>query len=224
FDTYRMAASAIDEAIRNCVAVGAGQRRIAIPPSLLISAMGQLDDVEKAVTMDFKSPGNPIYVVGLTRNEMGGSHFAKVRNLAGGDAPRVDPELAKPLFAAVRRAIENGCVRACHDLSEGGLAVSLAEMAFSGGWGAEIDIEAVPRDDEADASASILFSESNSRFLLEVDADQTTAFEQAFDGLPFARVGVVNDDDTVVVRRGDAVLIRAGIDDLKAAWQNALDW
>ncbi|GAB6166865.1 phosphoribosylformylglycinamidine synthase subunit PurL [Thermostilla marina] len=281
FDTYRMAASAIDEAIRNCVAVGADPRRIAIldnfcwgntdrpetlgslvraalacrdlavayetpfisgkdslnnefrpesgepiaiPPSLLISAMGQLEDVEKAVTMDFKSPGNPVYIVGLTRNEMGGSHFAKVRKLTGGDAPTVDPELAKPLFAALHRAIESGYVRACHDLSEGGLAVSLAEMAFSGGCGAEIDIEPVPRDDETEASAAILFSESNSRFLVEVDASRTDAFEQALAGIPFARIGVVSDGTSLVVRRGDAALIRAEIDDLKAAWQGPLDW
>ncbi|HYW78431.1 MAG TPA: phosphoribosylformylglycinamidine synthase subunit PurL, partial [Thermoguttaceae bacterium] len=189
-DTYWMAASAIDEAVRNCVAVGADPTRIAIldnfcwgttdrpetlgslvraalacydmavvlktpfisgkdslnnefrpegadqpisiPPSLLISAMGQVDDVSRCVTMDLKESGNYLYQVGTTRNELGGSHFALVHGLSGGQVPRVDAETAKEMFAALHNAIDAGLVRACHDLSEGGLAVAIAEMAFAG--------------------------------------------------------------------------------------------
>ncbi|MGD0517563.1 MAG: phosphoribosylformylglycinamidine synthase subunit PurL [Thermoguttaceae bacterium] len=202
FDTYWMAASAIDEALRNCVAVGADPSHIAIldnfcwgttdrpetlgslvraalacydlavelgtpfisgkdslnnefrplgakepisiPPSLLISALGQIDDVRKCVTMDLKRPGNFLYQVGLTKNELGGSHFALVENLTGGEAPKVDAAMAKKTFAALHRAIYKGLVRSCHDLSEGGLAAAVAEMAFAGGFGAKIDLEKVP--------------------------------------------------------------------------------
>ncbi len=207
FDTYHMAASAIDEAIRNCVAVGADPRRIAIldnfcwgytdrpetlgslvraalachdlavvlqtpfisgkdslnnefsytdadgrkrtiaiPPSLLISALGQVDDVGRCVTMDLKEPGNLIYQVGLTRAELGGSHLSLVEGLTGGQVPTVDAAAAKRTFAAVHAAISAGCVRACHDLSEGGLAVAAAEMAFAGGLGMSLHLDAVPHD------------------------------------------------------------------------------
>src|SRR5690606_38322653 len=101
-----------------------GQRRtISIPPSLLISAMGQVDDVSRCITMDFKQPGSAIYLVGLTRDELGGSHFALVEGLEGGQVPQVDLTQAPQTLLALHAAIQAGLVRACHDLSEGGLAV-----------------------------------------------------------------------------------------------------
>ena len=148
---------------------GGGERRtIAIPPSLLISAIGQMEDVGRAVTMDLKSPGNLLYLVGETKDELGGSHFALVNGLSGGQVPTVDPELAKRTFAALHRAIQAGCIRACHDLSEGGLAVAAAEMAFAGGCGARIDLDAVKVVGGNDSAVARLFSESNTRFLCEV--------------------------------------------------------
>ncbi|MEN0111030.1 MAG: phosphoribosylformylglycinamidine synthase subunit PurL, partial [Planctomycetota bacterium] len=217
-DPYHMAASAIDEAIRNCVAVGADPARIAlldnfcwgnceraetlgslvraalachdlslefeapfvsgkdslnnefsyedaagqnqtiaIPPTLLISAMGQIDDVAKAVTMDFKRPGSHVFLVGATRDELGGSHFALVNDLVGGAVPTVDPAAARATFAGVHRAIDAGLILACHDLSEGGLAVALSEMAFAGGLGVDAEVGRV-----ADTAAVALFSETNS--------------------------------------------------------------
>ena len=286
FDPYDMAASAIDEAIRNCVAVGANPEQIAIldnfcwgytdrpetlgslvraaiacqdqaiamgtpfisgkdslnnefsyfddagnkqtisiPSTLLISALGQVDDVSRCVTMDAKEAGNPIYIVGLTECELGGSHFGLVNGLAGGQVPQVDSVLAKRVFAAVHRAIVNGSVRASHDLSEGGLAVAAAEMAFAGGLGMSIDLRDVPRGEEADDDAVLLFSESNSRFLMEVLADQVKIFESAMEGLPYARIGEVTSAEVT----SDARLFIKGtqsfeapISELKAAWQTPL--
>jgi phosphoribosylformylglycinamidine synthase II len=280
-DPYHMAASGIDEAVRNCVAVGADPRRIAIldnfcwgntdraeqlgslvraalgchdvavalgtpfisgkdslnnefhyrdadgrqqhlviPPTLLISALGQIDDVDRAVTMDLKQPGNFLYQVGVTRNELGGSHLALVLGLTGGDVPRVDPHAARDLFMALHQAMRMGLVRACHDLSEGGLAVAAAEMALAGGCGARIFLAQVPHelpcDDDAqrqldqwraaypevdlhplaahpDAAAVLLFSESNTRFLCEVPPEHAEAFEQALRAVPHALVGEVTD-------------------------------
>ena len=83
--------------------------------------------------MDLKRPGNLLYLVGETKNELGGSHFALVNGLSGGQVPTVDADVARETFAAMHRAIRAGLVRACHDLSEGGLAVAVAEMAFAGG-------------------------------------------------------------------------------------------
>jgi phosphoribosylformylglycinamidine synthase len=291
FDTYHMAASAVDEAIRNCVAVGADPRRIAIldnfcwgytdrpetlgslvraalachdaaiafgtpfisgkdslnneftyedengqrrtisiPPSLLISAMGQIDDVSRCVTMDFKQPGNKIYLVGLTRDELGGSHFALVENLEGGQVPRVDFDRARATFAALHEAIRSGQLRACHDLSEGGLAVAAAEMAFAGGVGATLRLPDVPHEanDQQNAEspvATLLFSESNTRFLCEVPPDKATAFEQAMQGIPHARIGETASEPRLRVegQRGESV-IDADVFELKEAWQAPLRW
>jgi phosphoribosylformylglycinamidine synthase len=284
FDTYHMAASAIDEAIRNCVAVGADPRRvaildnfcwgdcerpevlgslvraalachdvalalgtpfisgkdslnnefrytdaagtqhtIAIPPSLLISALGQVDDVTRCVTMDLKQPGNFLYLVGETRNELGGSHFSLVHGWQGGQVPTVEPNWARELFAAVHRAIDSGLVRACHDLSEGGLAVAAAEMAFASGFGVRIDTATMATVGELDHAAR-LFSESNTRLLCEVPAEQAAQFERIFSGVPLARIGQVSNDDRLVIRFGDEPLIEIGINKLKEAWQAPFRW
>jgi phosphoribosylformylglycinamidine synthase len=287
FDTYHMAASAIDEAVRNCVAVGADPARIAIldnfcwgntdrpqtlgslvraalachdlaielgtpfisgkdslnnefryvddagqsqsisiPPSLLISALGQIADVSRAVTMDLKEAGNVLYQVGATHDELGGSHFALVHHLNGGQVPRVDAALAKRTFTAIHAAISSGLVRACHDLSEGGLAVALAEMAFAGGLGAKIDLAHVPHAGSRDphTAAVQLFSESNTRFLCEVPKEHAAAFERALAGVPFGKLGeVIPSADLQVALDGHPVVV-VGLDRLKAAWQSPLHW
>lgn len=279
-DPYWMAAAAIDEAVRNCVAVGADPQRIAlldnfcwgntdrpetlgslvraalachdvaialgtpfisgkdslnnefrppvgppiaVPPSLLISALGQVADVHRCVTMDFKEAGNLVYLVGWTRNELGGSHFALVEGLRGGQVPRMEAHLARQVFAAMHRAIEAGWVRACHDLSEGGLAVAAAEMAFAGGRGARLDLQHVPAEPDARHPAVLLFSESNTRFLCEVAPPNAPAFEAAFQGLPCACIGEVLDDARLEIH-SQRPWVRAPVAALKEAWQRPLRW
>ncbi len=287
YDTYHMAASAIDEAIRNCVAVGADPSRIAIldnfcwgntdrpntlgslvraalachdlavaldtpfisgkdslnnefryvdaageqqsisiPPSLLISALGQVADISRAVSMDLKQPGNALYLVGITKNELAGSQLAQVAGKTGGQVPTVDPALARRTFQALHRAIAAGCVRACHDLSEGGLAVAAAEMAFAGGLGATIDLQNVPTDSGPDTGQELvrLFSESNTRFLCEVPREHAAAFERQFAGVACASLGEVTAAPQLVVTSGKRQIVSAEIDRLKAAWQAPLDW
>ncbi len=293
FDTYWMAASAIDEAVRNCLAVGADPRRIAIldnfcwgatdrpetlgslvraalachdvavtlgtpfisgkdslnnefrplgakepisiPPSLLISAIGQIDDVRRCVTMDLKQPGNYLYQVGLTKNELGGSHFALVEGLSGGEVPKVDAAVARKTFAALHQAIHAGLVRSCHDLSEGGLAVAVAEMAFAGGFGAKIDLGGLSRFSGHHASSMVgengtvpfstilLFSESNTRFVCEVTPENAAAFEAAMSGIVCAKIGVVVEGTTLEIILDQPVL-KADIASLKEAWQKPMCW
>jgi phosphoribosylformylglycinamidine synthase II len=292
FDAYHMAASAIDEALRNCVAVGAdpaqiaildnfcwgdtnrpetlgslvraalacydlavvletpfisgkdslnnefsytdadGKRQtIAIPPSLLISAIGQLEDVRQAVTMDLKRAGNAIYLVGVTRDELGGSHMSLVRDWTGGAPPQVEPARARATFRAVHRAIKSGLVAACHDLSEGGLAVAAAEMAFAGGLGMTIDLRQVPCEGDLDAMRR-LFSESNTRFLCEVAPANQPAFEaELTKTIPgeakftFARIGEVTAESRFTALDLDAALcIDAPLADLEKAWKSPLNW
>lgn len=295
YDTYHMAASAIDEAIRNAVAVGAnpntisildnfcwgntdrpevlgslvraalachdvslaygtpfisgkdslnnefrpeGEEPIAIPPSLLISAMGQVDDVAACVSMDLKEAGNALYLVGETKNELGGSHLSLVRNWVGGQVPTVDVEQAKRTYNAMYQATQSGFIRSAHDLSEGGLAVAAAESAFAGGLGAEISLAAIPcakSDDEAlnalpgvdDVGSYVkLFSESNSRFLVEVPVEKSGGFEGllANANVPFAPIGkVVETPRLKIVAADGTAMIDADLEDLKRRWQKPLD-
>ncbi|MFM8252640.1 MAG: phosphoribosylformylglycinamidine synthase subunit PurL [Planctomycetota bacterium] len=291
-DPYHMAASAIDEAIRNNVAVGAdpsriaildnfcwgytdrpetlgslvraalacydlavalgtpfisgkdslnnefsylvdGQKQtIAIPSSLLISALGQVDDVRKCVTMDLKAAGNRLYQVGVTHAELGGSHYALVEGLEGGAAPQVDAAAARQLFAHLHAAIQAGTVRSCHDLSEGGLAVAVAEMAFAGGLGATIDLSTVPHDlttkQPRELTTSLLFAESNTRFLCEVEESRAAEFERLLHGVQWGLIGRVTAEGVLRVTQtsaaGETVILQDEVPALKECWQAPLRW
>jgi phosphoribosylformylglycinamidine synthase len=280
-DPYWMAASGIDEALRQVVAVGASLRRVAlldnfcwgnpdkpdrlgglvraaqacydialdyeapfisgkdslynefetekesicIPPTLLISAVAVMDDVEKAVTMDCKRAGDLVYVVGTTWNELGGSQYYGVHGCVGNRVPKVDSKKGKRLMDALSSAIEKGLVQACHDLSEGGIGVAAAEMAFAGGLGMVIHMGNVPLGEAMDRDDYVLFSESNTRFLVEVDPEDRQLFEGTMAGVDFAAIGQVTKEQRLEVRglRGELVL-SASIAELKEAWQRPLRW
>jgi phosphoribosylformylglycinamidine synthase II len=277
-DPYDMAANAIDEAVRNAVAVGADPKHISlldnfcwgntdrpetlgslvraaqacrdlalaygmpfisgkdslnnefrhageiivIPPTLLISAMGIVPDVRRCVTMDLKEPGNVLYLVGNTTDALGGSHLHLLTGASGGTVPKVDVALAPKIFAAVHQAISQGWIRSCHDLSEGGLAVALAEMAFAGEVGADVTgIASMPNlPDE-----TLLFAESPTRFILEVPTAQAAAVEKAFAGLPLTKLGATTKEKRLrIAGRDGEWKIWAQLDQLKEAWQKPLRW
>jgi phosphoribosylformylglycinamidine synthase len=132
----------------------------------------------------------------------------------------VDLSVAPKIFAAMHKAIAGGLVRACHDLSEGGLAVAAAEMAFAGGIGA--DIAKLPGGIGEEAA---MFGESPSRFLVEVKPENAAAFEAAFAGLPVARVGqTVAEPRLRIAGAGGDWIIWAKLAELKEAWQKPLRW
>ena len=181
----------------------AGGRTIAIPPTLLVSAFTVVPDVRRLITMDLAAAGNLLYVVGVTRPEMGGSHLALVRgldSLAAGPAPRVRFDESRAALGGVHRATAAGLVRACHDASEGGLAVAVAEMAFAGCLGADVELLHAPFEEVVEDGAAIgasddalLFAESPGRFVCEVAPADAEAFEAALGAAAHARVGRVTD-------------------------------
>ena len=282
-DTYHMTACAIDEAVRNLVAVGAkmgtiagldnfcwpdpvesertpdgqhklaqlirtgealydvctaydiplisgkdsmkndysiGGTRISIPPTLLFTATAVLDDVEKVVSMDVKRPGDVVYVLGETKNELGGSEYLALHGQLGANVPTVNPKTARARYSALSRAIADGLVASCHDCSDGGLAVALAESAFAGGFGMEIDL--LPLGLESNIAA--LFSESQSRFVVTVPRGKTEAFEQQLNGHGCTRLGEVVTEKQLRIACRNGQGIDASLDELKAAWQKPLGW
>jgi phosphoribosylformylglycinamidine synthase len=202
-----------------------GGKTIAIPATLLISAIAIVDDIRQCVTMDLKDVGNPVYLVGLTRDELGGSHWYALKDEIGANVPKANLALAPRIFAAVHKAITGGCVRACHDLSEGGLAVAAAEMAFGGDLGLKLDLAAVPREEGLEDSAKVLFSESLTRFLVEVPRARAARFEKLLKGLPCARIGEVTRKPQLVVRGPSGkTVIKADCEALRKAWKKPLAW
>ncbi|MFH1490012.1 MAG: AIR synthase-related protein, partial [Pseudomonadota bacterium] len=286
-DTYHMAACAIDEAVRNAVAVGCppdriagldnfcwcdpvqsektpdghyklaqlvranmalydvttaydvpcisgkdsmkndyqiGERKISIPPTLLFSVIGKMEDVRQAVTMDVKEAGHLVYVLGETAAELGASEWYALHGCIGRNVPKVNVKKARPLYEALHRAITGGYVASCHDCSDGGLGVALAEAAFAGGLGMAIDLARVPavgidRDD------TLLFSESQSRFVVTIDPKNRKNFKSIMTGCVAAQVGTVLAEGRLMINglQGDRI-IAADLDELKAAWQQPLNF
>lgn len=210
-----------------------GDKSIAIPGTLLISAIGIMDDVEKAVTMDFKSVGNLIYVIGDTFDEMGGSIYFDTYGFLGNSVPRVDTKSGKKIFEFLAMATKKGLVESLHDCSEGGLGVALAEMAFSGGVGAVVDFKNVPYkmghglQEETDTKRNdyILFSESNSRFIAEVSPKRQKNFEKLFKGVSFGLIGRTQSQKTLIVNNLHGTpCVNVDLASLKDAWQKPLRW
>jgi len=280
-DPYWMAASAIDEALRQIIAVGGSLHKVAlldnfswgntnrpemlgalvraalacydmalayetpfisgkdslnnefefegriisIPHTLLISAIGIMEDLSRAISMDFKKAGDLIYIVGTTQNELGGSAYFKAYGFVGDSVPKVNPMLGKELMNRLSMATGKGLVGACHDLSEGGIGVALAEMAFAGGLGARISLESVPFGEPIDRDDFILFSESNSRFLVEVSPENKGEFEAIMNGTSFAAIGRVTDSEALeVYGRDGQKVVSMPISELKEAWQRPIRW
>ena len=271
-DAYWMAASAIDEAVRNNIAVGG--RRIAlldnftwgnpekperlgslvraceacydfakafrtpfisgkdslynesplgpVTPTLLITAIGIVPNIQFTTSMDLKAPGNLLYVVGETFNELGGSEYYKLKGYLGASVPKVKGAKAKRTFKAVTKAIDFGLIKTCHDLSEGGLAVAAAEMAFAGGYGLELDLGKVPGK-ALERSDFVLFSESNSRFLVEVSEKDRQEFEALMKGKACAKIGKVTKDEKLLIHGlNRKIVVDASLAELRRSWKKTL--
>ncbi|MBL7152476.1 MAG: phosphoribosylformylglycinamidine synthase subunit PurL [Phycisphaerae bacterium] len=199
--------------------------RISIPSTLLISAISIVDDISKCVTMDAKKVSNVLFVVGLTEDELGGSHYYKIKGELGANVPKLDLATAPKIASKIAEAIAAGLVASCHDCSEGGLAVALGEMAFAGGLGIEADLRGLPKSKDCRRSDAQLFSESNSRYIVEVEPDNYNAFAKLMLNLPFGQIGKVTEEKTLIIKSEDGKkIIESDIESLKNAWQKTFDW
>ena len=202
-------------------------KSLSIMGTMLISAISVVRDVRKCITMDLKRSGNAIYLLGETKAELGGSFYYALTGHIGNSVPKVDFTRARALMLSLGKAIGKGLVASAHDLSEGGLAVSASEMSFAGGLGMEIqmtDIRCQMTENEK-SDSNILFSESNSRFLVEVEPKNIKAFERALKGQPFARIGKVRKDKVLQIKGLDGkIVLKENIAGLKESWQKTLRW
>ncbi|MFO7570769.1 MAG: AIR synthase-related protein [Smithellaceae bacterium] len=284
-DAYHMTACAIDEAVRNAVAVGAdldhlagldnfcwcdpvqsektpdgeyklaqlvranmaiydyttaygvpcisgkdsmkndyaiGKTKISVPPTLLYSVIGRITDVRKAVTMDAKRPQDLVYILGETRDELGASEWFAHNNAVGNKVPQVDAKKAMKLYRALHKAIQAGLVASCHDCSDGGLGVALAETAFAGGLGINVDLKDVPYRGKK-RNDYILFSETASRFVVTIHPKNQKRFEKILAGNVANEIGFVCADGLFQIAGVDGrMIVKEKISKLKEAWQKPL--
>lgn len=194
------------DSMRNVWKVKDTGELIRIPPTLLFSARAKIGDVSKVVTMDVKKPGDLVYVVGATKDELGGSEYYSYlgerlfgERYIGNSVPTVDAESAKEIYRSMSEATERELVHSIHTPTIGGLGVALAKSAFAGGYGMDVDLRKVPYDSESEGGKNrddyVLFSQSNSRFVVTVPPENREAFEEVMDDNVYAQIGKVTVDN-----------------------------
>jgi phosphoribosylformylglycinamidine synthase len=188
--------------------------------TLQFSASTLIADIARCVTLDPKMTGDRIYVLGTTRNELGGSEYYDHLGHVGLNVPQVFPDVFLPLYRALCLTIESRLVASCHGIYSGGLGVHLALVAMAGNLGMDIDLSLVPLEAPA-RDDHILFSESAGRFLVTASPDNAREFEAMMAGHPFACIGEITDEaGCLEIRKGSTdPLLRIPITELKTAWK-----
>ena len=195
--------------------------KTAVPPTPEIFAVGTVDDIRTCVTSDFKTDGNLVYLVGKqTEKELGGSEYYHVLQMEGGCVPKLDPEILKRCMKSLLTCMKNHYIAACHDVSEGGLCVCLAEMAIGGDIGARIDVSNVGKDIRTDVK---MFSESNTRWVIEVKKECKKEFEAQFEqtGADFTLIGKTNGNH-LRITDGTKTVVDLSVDTLRTCWRTPI--
>jgi phosphoribosylformylglycinamidine synthase len=201
-----------------------GKIKISIPPTILYSVIGKIKDARRAVTMDAKCPQDMVYILGETRDELGGSEWFALHNTIGNNAPKVDAACAIKMYRALNKAIQAGLIASCHDCSDGGLAVALSETAFAGSLGMTVNLSSVPYRGKK-RSDYILFSESASRFVVTIHPSARTKFEKIMAGNVISEIGFITGDGLFQVRGlNGRLIIKEKISKFKEAWQQPLNF
>jgi phosphoribosylformylglycinamidine synthase len=201
-----------------------GEIKISIPPTVLFSLISVIDDVTKCITSDFKRPGDLIYILGLTKDEMGGSEFASYMGMKGGFVPQVDLLSARNRYRTLYRAIQRGLVSACHDISDGGLGVCVCEMCIGGNIGAVVSIDEVPTLSDDMDFEKIMYSETPSRFVVSVPKEKRDDFEELFKGQIIKCIGEVTNSMDVIFKFNGKEMIRDRVDKIRYYWKKTLNF
>ncbi len=200
-----------------------GKKTISIPPTLLISAVSVIPNLSLALTPGFKQEGSLIYIVGETKDELGGSEYLNLLGRLKGRVPKVDTKLGVEIFRRIFEANKIGLLLSCHDIAEGGIGVAIAEMCIWGKIGCEISLKEIPGADKIKRDDFLLFSESNTRFICEVKKGLEEEFEKLFSGLPHALIGKVKmnkENSLKITGRECQVFLPVAV--LTDCWSNSL--
>lgn len=204
--------------------------KISIPPTILFSLIGNHQDVRKAVSSDFKVPGDRIYLCGQSHQELGASEIAYMlrdetqgQSGIGGRVPEIDTTRNLAMYRALTGAMQKELVASAHDCSDGGLAVAISECCFGSDSGARIDVSPIMSDCNQIEPWGAMFGESLGRILVSVKPENSGAFENSMTGHACYFLGVVEEGDTILVTNGDTTLISTSMSSLRKAWKETLD-
>jgi phosphoribosylformylglycinamidine synthase II len=194
------------------------RRKVSGLPTLLFTVSSVVEDITKCITMEAKLPEDFVYVLGETRNELGGSEYYQMMDHVGLHVPKVNAKGQWPLYLCLHQAIQEGLVSSAHAVTRGGLGVHLALVAMGGKLGMDIHLGDVPSGDGL-SNSQILFSESAGRFLVTVAPETQKAFEKVFSDMKIKQIGAVTESPILRVRgKQGALIIEEEIPQLKDSW------
>jgi phosphoribosylformylglycinamidine synthase len=193
--------------------------KVSAPETMQFAAISVIPDVGRCISMDGKAPGDRVYAIGLTRNELGGSEYYAHLGYTGLNVPQVRPAEFLPLYRALSRAVEAGLPASVHGVYRGGLGVHLAMVAMAGNLGIRAELRNVPAAG-VDRTDTLLFSESAGRLIVTVDPARSAEFKSLFDDLPCACIGELTGEPVVELTGLDGrPAVSAAVSGLKAAWK-----
>lgn len=190
--------------------------KISALPTLMISSLSVINDVTKAVTPDLKFAGDLIYILGETKNELGGSEYFSSKNAVGNEVPQVDSEKALDLYRKFMQAADQRLLASAISIDFGGIATSLAQKAIAGQLGLEVDLEEIPKSQDLKRDDYLLFSETRSRFIVTIAPENREEFEKTFKGIPLKQIGHVTNDKKFNIRN----LINTDLETLTKAYKS----
>jgi phosphoribosylformylglycinamidine synthase subunit PurSL len=194
-------------------------RKVSALPTMQFSATSIVPDVQNCITMDAKIPGDLIYIVGITRNELGASEYYEHLGYIGSHVPKIFPEQFFPVYKTLNQAITQNIIASAHGIYRGGLGVHLAMKAMGGNLGMEIDLFQVPSEG-VNRNDTLLFSESGGRFIVTIDPSHQETFEKMFLDFPCAMIGKVTETGNLIIHGMDSKqIVSLSVQDLKAAWK-----
>ena len=177
----------------------------------------------KAVTLDFKKPGDKIYALGLTRDELGASEYYHLLGAVGNNVPKVDASANLTLYRQLAEAIQEGLLRSVHDCSDGGFWVALAESCMAGRLGCSADLSLLPQEKNL-SDAALLFSESQGRFIVSVSPEKAPAFESLLRGCQATCIGEVVSGNRIETTRSGIKVVETSIEEALQHWQRPLNF
>ena len=194
-------------------------KKVSGMPTLLFTVSSVIKDIRKCMTMDAKFPGDLTYVLGKTKNELGGGEYYQMIGETGLHVPEVDIDEVWPLYLALHKAIQEELISSAHAVTRGGLAVHLALVAMGGELGMEVHLGDISSPDGL-TDTQLLYSESTGRFIVTVDPVKKEAFEELFEGMRISCAGSITESPFFCVKdRNDSLIIKQGIFDLKDCWK-----
>ncbi|MBP5201635.1 phosphoribosylformylglycinamidine synthase, partial [bacterium] len=204
---------------------GSGKNKISIPPTLLFTLISKMDDVEKMVSMDFKHENDRIFLIGETKDELGGSEYYLYHGIKHeGFVPKVDSAKFMKSYRALHEAMKQSLVESAHDLSDGGFAIAVAESAFSGGFGAKVDLKKMAKSSDVTRNDTLLFSESNGRILVSVKPENVESFKSVMKNCECTEIGEVTSGTFLKINGlKDESVVDLDVEELKKSWKGLMN-